>query len=374
MRPILYVYLLLQNQHQGEVEVMGALGTLGVGLSVLFGIFLAVLAGEIYYMLCCRRSSFSKGMSSRSRKVSSVQVAVLEVDAAACSTEMGAGFAREAALVGSFGGYPASARGLHHSEFVSKFFPPSSELDDTCLPQSLLFPIAEETKEEMELQEAGAGTPASKRKLSSCTAASSHGVEADLPWMGAEVTISVTEPSLCASSTSVSFSVTPEVTPFATPPSSPTESETTSSDSSLSSPSRSTATAASRFSAYSWSPASASSSPATAASRFSLHSRSPSSASASPATADSRFSVNSPAVSPAGPPRFAAATPSSSSPGSQRFSVDATSSCVLGDQGPLGALFGRHYNSPSTCSPFRPVACASLVMDFRHALPFGPDE
>ncbi|MCO5553756.1 hypothetical protein L7F22_007282 [Adiantum nelumboides] len=311
---------------------MGALGTLGVGLSVLFGIFLAVLAGEIYYMLCCRG-----GMSSRSRKVSSVQVAVLEVNAAACSTEMGAGFAREAALVGSFGGYPASARGLHHSEFVSKFSPPSSELDDTCLPQSLLFPIAEETKEEMELQEAGAGTPTSKRKLSSCTAASSHGVDqaAHLPWMGAEVTISVTEPSLCASSTSVSFSVTPEVTPFATPPSSPTESETTSSDSS--SPLRSTATAASRFSAYSWSPASASSSPATAASRFSLHSRSPSSAGASPAPADSRF--NSPAVSPAGPPRSAAATPSSSSPGSQRSSVDATSSCALGDQGPLGALF-----------------------------------
>ncbi|KAH7424462.1 hypothetical protein KP509_11G009900 [Ceratopteris richardii] len=286
---------------------------------------------------------------------------------------------------------------------MSKLFPASSELgDDLCLPHNFLFPIAEETKEEMELH---ASTPPRKSQAVSpvkeepraemelhagTSPRKSPVVSVEMPAAVAaappasscsSVTVysSVTENShsVSASSTSVSFSVTPDATPFATPPSSPSGSESSSSESPVSSPTESLATAVSRLSAHSHSPASATSSPAgTAASRFSAYSQSPSSVVMSPAAADMPL---------AGTlwTNFGGALLASQSSGLRR-SASAETTFMLGDHGPLGALFrsqqhlsqlgGVYSYSPSRYSPLRTVVPrpSSHITDFRHALPCSP--
>ncbi|GLJ08964.1 hypothetical protein SUGI_0099380 [Cryptomeria japonica] len=125
---------------------MAALGPLGIGLSIVFGGFVLVLLGELYYVF------FWKKYGILSRRVS-------RIGAEYCS-ERG-DFAHEAALVGSFGGYSESSA---EAEFVAKLFPMGPEGGDdydslymhsVFRNPNFLFTIKEETKEDMDFEEPG---------------------------------------------------------------------------------------------------------------------------------------------------------------------------------------------------------------------------
>lgn len=123
---------------------MAALGPLGIGLSIVFGGFVLVLLGELYYVFFWKKYGFL------SRRVS-------RIGAEYCS-ERG-DFAHEAALVGSFGGYSESAA---EAEIVAKLFPMGPEGGDdydnlymhsVFRNPNFLFTIKEETKEDMDFEE-----------------------------------------------------------------------------------------------------------------------------------------------------------------------------------------------------------------------------
>ncbi|KAH7280577.1 hypothetical protein KP509_36G003900 [Ceratopteris richardii] len=149
---------------------------LGIGLSVVFGIFVLVLLAELCYIFCWKKGGVSsaKGAVSSHDCLRSAQEIHLKAAGSKKSFSQqavsSAEFAHEASLVGSFGGYliPSSAPfqqqqslevrsgsvehgGSNYSQYG--FF-------DARDPHSL-FSIKEETKEDMELA-AAASTPSNK--------------------------------------------------------------------------------------------------------------------------------------------------------------------------------------------------------------------
>eukprot|EP00250_Pteridium_aquilinum_P004451 c14659_g1_i1 orf=468-1412(-) len=176
---------------------MRSLGELGIGLSVVFCVFVLALVGELCYIFYWKKSGFVKSTSTDCLK------STAEINAGKKLHRSSAEFVREASSVGSFGGYPVCiptevGGGSDASLFGGSF---CSSLDQ---PPHLLFPIKEETKEDLELAADSGGTTKPHSRLRSRT-------PSDV------LTIHFT-----SGSSSPAASVD---TPFMTPPSSPPATE-----------------------------------------------------------------------------------------------------------------------------------------------------
>lgn len=121
---------------------MRSLGELGVGLSVVFGVFVLALVAELCYIFYWKNSRFAKGLPA-DRPKSATEIAGKR-------RRQIAEFAREASFVGSFGGYP----GTPSMELASDTSSDGFLTIPVDQPSHLLFPIKEETKEDMELAHA----------------------------------------------------------------------------------------------------------------------------------------------------------------------------------------------------------------------------
>ncbi|MCO5586692.1 hypothetical protein L7F22_040634 [Adiantum nelumboides] len=121
---------------------MRSLVELGVGLSVIFCIFVLALLAEVCYIFCWKKCGFTKSCSADCIKKAT------QIKAPRKFHRATAEFVREASLVGSFGGYPAST---WRTEVGG-----GSDYADQA--PHLLFPIEEETKEDLELVTGSGGT------------------------------------------------------------------------------------------------------------------------------------------------------------------------------------------------------------------------
>ncbi|KAI5062539.1 hypothetical protein GOP47_0023078 [Adiantum capillus-veneris] len=128
---------------------MRSLAELGIGLSVVFCIFVLALFAELCYIFYWKKSTSTKSSSADCIK------SATQIKAGKKLYRSSAEFVREASLVGSFGGYPTSTS----IEVGSG----SDYADQT--PPHLLFPIEEETKEDMELAAGLGGTTKPSSRL-----------------------------------------------------------------------------------------------------------------------------------------------------------------------------------------------------------------
>ncbi|MCO5548346.1 hypothetical protein L7F22_001803 [Adiantum nelumboides] len=120
---------------------MRSLVELGVGLSVVFCIFVLALLAEVCYIFCWKKCGSTKSCSADCIKKAT------QIKAPRKFHRATAEFVREASLVGSFGGYPAST----WTEVGG-----GSDYADQA--PHLLFPIEEETREDLELATGSGGT------------------------------------------------------------------------------------------------------------------------------------------------------------------------------------------------------------------------
>eukprot|EP00249_Psilotum_nudum_P002502 c15572_g1_i1 orf=1107-2030(+) len=121
---------------------MVSIGALGIGLSFVFGGFVLVLLAELYYMLFWKKQPSSSIWKTNTDKLQ--------------SAEQGSSCTQIAALADSFGGSP---RFPTQSELMTKFFSvypsdvTSQDRFQFYATSLLLFPIMEETKEDMESED-----------------------------------------------------------------------------------------------------------------------------------------------------------------------------------------------------------------------------
>ncbi|KAJ7521365.1 hypothetical protein O6H91_19G050400 [Diphasiastrum complanatum] len=125
---------------------MGSVSALAISLSVLLGSFLLLVLAELYYLLCWKRAT------SNPRVISVTQDGMLVQGE---SSDL-IGDAEVVALSGQF-----SLASAFHAELIAKLFPVSNDgesdglgVDNLLVPPRMLFTIKEETKEDLEADDA----------------------------------------------------------------------------------------------------------------------------------------------------------------------------------------------------------------------------